>query len=160
TSIIVTTITALVCLYTRSAGVVFFGAGSLACAITAKLIKRAIRQKRPDHGRKVTYGMPSTHSSSCTFFAAYATFASIYLPLHSRLHPLAVYSPIVMVPWAMLVVVSRVWLGYHTWPQVAAGTALGIGFASLWFRIWVDDVGGVRTLGVNLDRWLGWTPYH
>ncbi|KAI6005936.1 hypothetical protein EDD15DRAFT_690252 [Pisolithus albus] len=32
--------------------------------------------------------MPSTHASACTFFAAYATLASIYLPLHPRIHPL------------------------------------------------------------------------
>lgn len=98
--------------------------------------------------------MPSTHSSSCTFFAAYATLASLYLPVHPRLHPAAIYAPLVMVPWASLIVSSRVWLGYHTWPQVAAGTALGVVFASVWFRLWIEDAGGVRTLGGMLEGWL------
>lgn len=155
TSVIVTALTATVCLHTRSAGVIYFGAGSCACALSAKLVKQAIRQERPVSGRKVTYGMPSTHASACTFFAAYATLASIYLPLHPRIHPLlATYTPFVMIPWATLIVLSRVWLGHHTWPQVAAGTTLGVCFASVWLRFWVEDAGRVRTLGGELERWI------
>ncbi|KAL4067639.1 hypothetical protein V8B97DRAFT_1949683 [Scleroderma yunnanense] len=158
TSVIVTTLAVSVCLHSRSAGVIYFGVGSIACALTAKLIKQVIRQGRPANGRKVSYGMPSTHSSSCTFFAAYATLASLYLPLHPRLHPATIYAPLVMVPWATLIILSRVWLGYHTWPQVAAGSALGIGFASVWFRLWMEDAGSVRTLGCilegQLDDWI------
>ncbi|KIJ17417.1 hypothetical protein PAXINDRAFT_131220 [Paxillus involutus ATCC 200175] len=152
TSKIVTALTAGVCLYTRSAGVIYFAAGSLACALSAKLVKMAIRQERPAHGRKVTYGMPSTHASACTFFAAYAPLASLYLPLHPNLGSLAVYAPIIIVPWAGMIVLSRVWLGHHTWPQVAAGSVFGICFASLWFRLWVDNAGGIRTLGEEMEE--------
>ena len=154
------------CLHTRSAGVLYFGAGSIVCALTAKVVKRVIRQGRPVHGKKASYGcvlhtgydnpltfdsMPSTHSASCTFFAAYATLASLYLPVHPRLHPVTKYAPLMMVPWAALIVSSRVWLGYHTWPQVAVGTALGILWAAVWFKLWIEDAGGVRTLGGILE---------
>ncbi|KAF9227917.1 hypothetical protein BS17DRAFT_800085 [Gyrodon lividus] len=152
TAKIVTVLTAAVCLYTRSAGVIYFAAGSLACTLSAKLVKMAIRQERPAHGRKATYGMPSTHASACTFFAAYIPLASLYLPLHPSLDPLAVYAPMGIVPWASMIVLSRVWLGHHTWPQVVAGTAFGIGFASLWFKLWVDNVGGVKTLGEEVEE--------
>ncbi|KIJ69388.1 hypothetical protein HYDPIDRAFT_105982 [Hydnomerulius pinastri MD-312] len=155
TSKIVTALTAAVCLYTRSAGVIYFAGGSLACALSAKVVKTAIRQERPAHGCKVTYGMPSTHASACTFFAAYAPLASLYLPLHPNLHPLAVYAPVVIMPWASMIVLSRVWLGHHTWPQVAAGTAFGICFASLWFKLWVDNFAGVRTLGWEVEDFIG-----
>lgn len=155
TSVIVTVLAATVCLHTRSAGVIYFGAGSLACALSAKLAKQAIRQERPVNGRKVSYGMPSTHASACTFFATYAALASIYLPVHPRIHPLlATYAPFVMIPWATLIVLSRVWLGHHTYPQVAAGVTFGICFASIWLRLWVENVGGVRTLGGELERWV------
>jgi dolichyldiphosphatase len=96
--------------------------------------------------------MPSTHASACTFFAAYAPLASLYLPLHPNLGSLAVYAPIIIVPWAGMIVLSRVWLGHHTWPQVAAGSVFGICFASLWFRLWVDNAGGIRTLGEEMEE--------
>ncbi|KAI6028410.1 hypothetical protein F5J12DRAFT_888935 [Pisolithus orientalis] len=135
--------------------VIYFGAGSLACALSAKLAKQAIRQERPVNGRKVSYGMPSTHASACTFFATYAALASIYLPVHPRIHPLlATHAPFVMIPWATLIVLSRVWLGHHTYPQVAAGVTFGICFASIWLRLWVENVGGVRALGGELERWV------
>ena len=44
-----------------------------------------------------------------------------------------------------MIVLSRVWLGHHTWPQVAAGSALGACCASFWFKLWVDDAFGVKT---------------
>ncbi|KAF9246512.1 hypothetical protein BU15DRAFT_85270 [Melanogaster broomeanus] len=155
TSKIVPALTVAVCLYTRSAGVIYFTAGSLACVLSTKLVKKAIRQERPTHGRKTTYGMPSTHASGCTFYAASVPLASLYLPLHTSLNPLAVYAPILIVPWASMIVLSRVWLGHHTWPQVVAGTAFGIWFASLWFKLWVTDVGGVRTLGGEVEDLVG-----
>lgn len=51
-----------------------------------------------------------------------------------------------------MIVLSRVWLGYHTWPQVAGGVGFGICFASLWFKIWAEDIGGTGTLGRELER--------
>lgn len=143
-----TAVTAPVCLYTRSAGVIYFAAGALACTLSAKIVKGTIRQQRPVRGRKTTYGyvlpgtpsclaclvlglssMPSTHASACTFFTVSALFGSIYLPLHSSLHPLAVFAPFVVVPWTSMIVLSRVWFGYHTWPQVAGGVCFGGLFA-------------------------------
>lgn len=56
TSKIVLAVTTLVCLYTRSAGVIYFAGGALACIISAKIVKNTIRQQRPVHGRKTTYG--------------------------------------------------------------------------------------------------------
>ncbi|KAF8559585.1 hypothetical protein OG21DRAFT_1430489 [Imleria badia] len=147
TSKIVTAVTVLICLYTRSAGVIYFAAGGLACVLSAKIVKNTIRQQRPLHGRKTTYGMPSTHASGCTFFAVSVLLGSLYLPLHSSLHPLAVFAPLVVVPWAGMIVLSRVWLCYHTWPQIGGGVCLGVCFASLWFKIWVEDIGGMRTRG-------------
>jgi hypothetical protein len=44
-----------------------------------------------------------------------------------------------------MIAISRVRLGHHTWPQIVAGTLLGICCASFWFKLWVDDVGGIMT---------------
>lgn len=95
--------------------------------------------------------MPSTHASGCTFFAVSVLLGSLYLPLHSSLHPLVVFAPLVVVPWTSMVVLSRIWLGYHTWAQVAGGVIFGVCFANLWFKIWAEDVGRIGTLGREVE---------
>ncbi|OAX44660.1 PAP2-domain-containing protein [Rhizopogon vinicolor AM-OR11-026] len=147
TSKVVTTLTAVVILYTRSAGVAYFVTGAVLCSGLAKVVKRAIRQERPPQqsGRKVTYGMPSSHACTCTFFATYITFACLQLPVHPALPRSAILAPVVVLPWTFMIVMSRVQLGHHTWPQVAAGSALGACCASFWFKLWMDDASGVRT---------------
>ncbi|KAG1827275.1 uncharacterized protein BJ212DRAFT_1311273 [Suillus subaureus] len=161
TSKIVTTLTAAVLLYTRSAGVAYFVTGAVLCSALAKCIKRAIRQERPllHSGRKVSYGMPSSHASACTFFATYITTTCLQLPVHPTLPSSAMFTPLVILPWTFMIVVSRVQLGHHTWPQVAAGTALGACCASFWFKLWVDDAAGVKTTGWEVEAmvksWLG-----
>ncbi|KAG1756763.1 uncharacterized protein EDB91DRAFT_1076705 [Suillus paluster] len=147
TSKVVTTLTAAALLYTRSAGVAYFVTGAVLCSGLTKAVKRAIRQERPPthSGGKVTYGMPSSHSSTCTFFATYIALACLELPVHPSLPPSAMFAPVVVLPWTFMIVVSRVRLGHHTWPQVVAGTALGACCASFWFKLWVDDAAGVKT---------------
>ena len=95
--------------------------------------------------------MPSTHASGCTFFAVSVFLGSLYLPLHSSFHPSVVFAPLVVVPWTGMIVLSRVWLGYHTWPQVAGGVGFGVCFASLWFKMWAEDIGGIGTLGREME---------
>ncbi|KAG2750031.1 hypothetical protein P692DRAFT_20777132 [Suillus brevipes Sb2] len=153
TSRIVTALTAIAILYTRSAGVVYFVTGAVLCVPLVKCIKKAIRQERPlqNSGRKVTYGMPSSHALTCTFFATYITIACLQLPVHPTLPSFASFAPLVVLPWLFMIITSRVRLGHHTWPQVAAGTALGVCCASFWFKLWVDDVAGVRTTAWEVE---------
>ncbi|KAG1831747.1 hypothetical protein EV424DRAFT_1370607 [Suillus variegatus] len=161
TSIIVCALTTAAILHTRSAGVVYFVTGAVLCSALVKSIKKAIRQERPlkDSGRKVTYGMPSSHASACTFFAAYITMACLQLPVHPTLPSSIMFVPVVILPWTFMIVLSRVQLGHHTWPQVAAGTALGVCCASFWFKLWVDDAAGVKTTAWEVEAmvrlWLG-----
>ncbi|KAG2036343.1 hypothetical protein BDR03DRAFT_921508 [Suillus americanus] len=155
TSKVVTVLTAVALLYTRSAGVAFFVTGALSCSKLAKAIKKAIRQERPLQcsGRKVSYGMPSSHASTCTFFAVYITLACLELPIHPAFPRFAVFAPMVVLPWTCMVAMSRVRLGHHTWPQIAAGTLLGVCCAIFWFKLWVEDVGGIMTIlsSVNVE---------
>ncbi|KAG1891023.1 hypothetical protein F4604DRAFT_1703888 [Suillus subluteus] len=153
TSKIVTTLTAGVFLYTRSAGVAYFMTGAVSCTALAKSIKKTIRQERPlvRSGRKVSYGMPSSHASTSTFFATYITITCLHLPVHPTLPSSAMFVPVFVLPWGFMIVVSRVWLGHHTWPQVAAGAALGACCASFWFKLWMDDVAGIRTTAWEVE---------
>ncbi|OJT05935.1 hypothetical protein TRAPUB_3225 [Trametes pubescens] len=135
-----------VLLYTRSAGVAYFTAGAVLCSLTVKVLKRCLRQPRPvitaNGKRKKTYGMPSTHSAVITYFATYITLACMYLPIHPSLPAspalTRVLPPLVVVPLASTIALSRIWLGHHTWPQVTVGVAHGLLFAPLWFKLWTD----------------------
>ncbi|GAA6046449.1 hypothetical protein JCM3770_004929 [Rhodotorula araucariae] len=86
TQFVVTTLTAYFILRIRTAHSLYFGAGTLVAAFSAKILKRFIRQPRPVGARKFdkTYGMPSTHSSSIAFFGTYLSLSSLLLPLHPR----------------------------------------------------------------------------
>ncbi|KAJ7685174.1 hypothetical protein DFH06DRAFT_1157697 [Mycena polygramma] len=161
TNLTVTSLTAFAILLTRSAGVAYVGAGALACSISVQVLKRGIRQPRPALGKKKTYGMPSTHSSTIAFYAAFVQLACIYLPLHPSVpagETARVLVPIVVLPWAALIAMSRVWLGHHTWAQVAVGCAYGVAFAGLWFTLWtragLNEHG--RMVEELLDSLLGW----
>ncbi|KAI0356879.1 phosphatidic acid phosphatase type 2/haloperoxidase, partial [Trametes cingulata] len=158
TNAIVTTLTGSFLLYTRSAGVAYFTAGALLCSITVKILKRCFRQPRPvivNGRRKKTYGMPSTHSATITYFATYITLACVYLPIHPSLPASPSISrflpPLVVVPLASTIAVSRIWLGHHTWPQVAAGCAYGLLFAPVWFKLWT---GGWNEYGRTMEEMI------
>lgn len=83
--------------------------------------------------------MPSTHASAITFYAIYVPLACLYLPIHKSLPNVLVsriVPCIIIVPWAAVIAVSRIWLGHHTWPQVAVGATYGATVASVWFFLW------------------------
>lgn len=161
TSKIVTVLTTAVLLYTRSASVAYVGGGALLCGGLSKLIRMAIRQERPPlhSGRKVSYGMPSSHASTCTFLATYITIACLQLPVLPTLPSSVIFAPVVILPWTFMIVMSRVWLGHHTWPQVAVGASLGVCCASFWFKLWVDDTAGIKTIALQVETMVNWTIF-
>lgn len=84
--------------------------------------------------------MPSTHSAVITYYAAYTVVASLFLPIHHSLPDESITRtviPLVVVPWAAAIAISRTWLGHHTWRQVGAGCLHGLVFTYMWFNIWV-----------------------
>ncbi|GAA5974637.1 hypothetical protein JCM5350_001229 [Sporobolomyces pararoseus] len=86
TQSIVTTMTVFFVLRIRTVHAVYFGVGTLVAAFSAKVLKKFIKQPRPAGSKKYekTYGMPSTHSSSISFFGVYLSLSSLLLPLHPR----------------------------------------------------------------------------
>lgn len=164
---IVTGLTAVVLLYTRSIGVAYFGVGAVACTISVKCLKQILRHARPvqttNRRQKQTYGyvaeaddfgcsfsiprpsrMPSTHSATITFYGTYIPFACAWLPLHASLPESPLFRPIVafmVIPWTCAIAWSRVMLGHHTAPQVVVGCVYGFAFACVWFWLWTHGLG-------------------
>jgi len=160
TNLIVTSLTGCCLAYTRSAGVTYFIAGAVLCSITVKAVKRIFRQPRPVHlnptHQKITYGMPSTHSATITYYATYVPLACLYLPIHASLPQSTltrVVPPLIVVPWASLISISRIWLGHHTWPQVTVGCSYGLAFACVWFIAWTH---GLSEYGKTLEQSSNW----
>ncbi|EJD03646.1 uncharacterized protein FOMMEDRAFT_19035 [Fomitiporia mediterranea MF3/22] len=162
TNLIVTSLTACCVLYTRSAGVAYFAAGAVCCSLSVKVIKRFIRQPRPLHptSKKKTYGMPSTHSATISHFGVYIPLACFYLPLHPSF-PQSQYTriipPFIVIPWAIGIIRSRIWLGHHTWQQCAVGCLYGISFSLVWFALWVNGVNKYgRIVEEEVNRLIPW----
>lgn len=99
------------------------------------------------------HSMPSTHSATISYFAIYILLASMYLPVHPSLGPPSeavwrILPPLICLPWTISIMMSRVWLGHHTWPQVFAGASYGIAMASIWFTLWT---GGWNNFGQKAE---------
>ncbi|KDQ63325.1 hypothetical protein JAAARDRAFT_53549 [Jaapia argillacea MUCL 33604] len=159
---VITALTAGFILYTRSSGVVYFTSGAVLCSLTAKLLKRVVRQPRPlsrPEKKKASYGMPSTHSATISFYATYVTLACAYLPLHPSLpnNPMIrVIPPVVSPICAYFVASSRVWLGKHSWPQIAVGCLYGTVFAIYWFKLWTRGLNEYgRVADGLLEQYIG-----
>ncbi|KAJ2786768.1 hypothetical protein GGI15_001260 [Coemansia interrupta] len=111
---------------------------SVACCAIAKLLKLLIRQNRPSRSNrktqgKTSYGMPSTHSAAVIYFASYLVYilhdlASSHRRMLSALSVLAI-------AFGSVGALSRVFNRHHTLPQVLAGSALGVSFATAWWNI-------------------------
>lgn len=105
--------------------------GQLLNEVLNYLLKNTIKAPRPSelHQFAPKFGMPSNHGQFMGFFAAYILFWAIK---HWRTHALQKWFFVLGTQGlAAAVCVSRVYLLYHSWSQVAVGYAVGAaaGFA-------------------------------
>ncbi|KAL0076061.1 phosphatidic acid phosphatase type 2/haloperoxidase [Phycomyces blakesleeanus] len=111
---------------------IFMLAGQLLNEGLNAVLKEYLKMHRP-HGHLGTgYGMPSSHAQFIWFFAVYG---SLYLKKAIHLDN-SVWKVLVsfgMFGLAILVSVSRIYLGYHTSGQVAVGASIGSIFGILWY---------------------------
>lgn len=154
TSVIVVSLTAGVSLYTREVNVAWFVLGSIVCNGIAKGIKTRVRQPRPTAvaHTKTTYGMPSTHSTSISFFVTY-----MLLSLDPVADFLSLPRPIVgaaIFAWGYAIAWSRVKLGYHSVDQVMVGVTLGAAIAVGWRKAWIGPLGLQQYWAPWGQRWI------
>lgn len=133
-------------------------AGYFANEALARALKHALQQPRPAVtcerlGVCDEHGMPSAHAQCAVCgLVLHALLAARNFGCKSagtRLVQLA--EVLALAVAAVLVCASRVYLGYHTALQVAAGAAIGGAFAAAWFAL----LGALRrTYG-----WAAATPW-
>lgn len=137
---------------TREIEPVIVVAGHLVGEVANKVAKSLLKLPRPDFHKDFgagsygsSYGMPSAHSQFMGFFAAYFILIIINkVPTLERKTRLV--ASISLAVCSCLVAFSRVYLYYHTIPQVLVGLMIGVvlglllfGFSSLMRDIAVVD---------------------
>ncbi|KAI8352143.1 phosphatidic acid phosphatase type 2/haloperoxidase, partial [Choanephora cucurbitarum] len=126
---IVITSTFMTVLYLQSVHVVYFTCCAILTTLIAKVLKEVIRQPRPS-SEKISYGMPSSHSTAISFFTVYLQCVVWHRDVMTQVMMSLFHC------FSLAVIWSRVRLGHHTPTQVIAGTCLGYLCAMISFYGW------------------------
>ncbi|KAJ1618916.1 phosphatidic acid phosphatase type 2/haloperoxidase [Pavlovales sp. CCMP2436] len=114
----------------------FLFAGQMANLVLNSLLKRTFRSPRPLGSDRSDSGMPSDHAQFMAFWAVYiCLFLKRNVRFLSRPGWRATLGAAVAT-LALLVALSRVYLGYHTAEQVAAGLCIGALSGSAWYHLY------------------------
>ncbi|EGW34843.1 uncharacterized protein SPAPADRAFT_130821 [Spathaspora passalidarum NRRL Y-27907] len=118
-------------LITREIEPVIAVGGHLCNEIANKIVKRLIKHPRPDFHKdfglgsySLTYGMPSAHSQFMGFFAAYFIYTIHFKVDHMPARKKR-FAYLLMITGMVAVAFSRIYLLYHTVPQVIVGVMVG-----------------------------------
>lgn len=106
--------------------------GAVLSSFLCKVLKRVLNHERPDNAPKTDPGMPSSHANSLNFLSVYAALS---LAHHVNSSPGALALAAAAVGLGVFKTWLRVFLGFHTWPQVLVGAALGATTAVTWFKL-------------------------
>ena len=109
-------------------------AGSISLAVIVLLIKFSIRRKRPEGTWGAIYRNTDPHS----FPSGHAARTALLVVLAFAFGPS--WFAIILLIWAPLVSLARVWMGVHYLSDVLAGIVLGVisGFAVIAITPWLD----------------------
>ncbi|KAK6464776.1 hypothetical protein DFJ63DRAFT_93559 [Scheffersomyces coipomensis] len=148
-------------LITREIEPVIVVGGHLIGEILNKIVKRIMKQPRPEFHKdfasgsySLTYGMPSAHSQFMGFFTAYFICIILFKIKHLSKFQKGV-GAVVLFVGCLLVPFSRVYLLYHTIPQVIVGVTLGSTLGLFYFIA----TSMARDIGL-VDWVLNWPIVH
>jgi len=107
-----------------------------------QIVKKSLKHPRPSlspnrYGHK-GYGMPSDHSQFMAFFTIYFwlfIFIRVYRNNSFLEDAWKYFISLSLGVTSVIVLYSRVYLGYHTMPQIIVGAIIGAAFGLLWFFI-------------------------
>lgn len=117
-------------LYYHNVGAILYTMGSGVNYIIGKVLKKLIRQPRPDGADKIDHGMPSSHATSLSYLSVAALLNVLR---HGGLRPTPSLSATVLAVLATVIASRwRVAAGYHTVPQVVVGWIVGCVDAFVW----------------------------
>lgn len=135
--------------FRRELQAMFFALGLCVNEVINQIVKDLAHEARPLTCEALemcdSNGWPSSHSQYMCFFSMYCTLlATRRLQFDDEFRRTFV----ALLPWpfALTVMYSRVYLGYHTTPQIIAGGSLGMILGAGWFFL--------------MDNWVAeWFPW-
>jgi hypothetical protein len=142
---IVSLTAAAVLLYRRDALAVSAIAGALSNAVLGKMLKRVLKQKRPDGAPLADPGMPSSHAMSLFFLSGYLCAVTVaWTPAWQPAQRAAAMAA--LLSFATSSAAWRVASGLHTTPQIFVGALLGGVNGVLWFHITASHMEWLQSL--------------
>ncbi|TFY73163.1 hypothetical protein EWM64_g10848, partial [Hericium alpestre] len=132
---------AVLAVYTRELTVINMWAGQLLCELSNWIVKRAIKQERPNDSVGTGYGFPSSHSQYMAYFATFLVlhlwfrhrFVSTGYWIVDKLFQLLIHAA--LIGWAAVVAYSRFYLAYHSPAQVLWGVSIGVVFGVVFYLV-------------------------
>ena len=125
-------------IFRRELQAMFFALGLLIAQFFSEFVKKSVKESRPLTCEALemcdSHGWPSSHSVYMAFFSIYLTLLAFRrLTFSTSIGKLFV----MLLPWpfAVIVMYSRIYLGYHSLGQVIAGCCLGLILGLVWFLI-------------------------
>ncbi|GEQ68510.1 hypothetical protein JCM33374_g2178 [Metschnikowia sp. JCM 33374] len=143
-------------LVTREIQPVITVGGHLINELLNSVIKHSVKQPRPEFHRNfgdgsssLSHGMPSAHSQFMGFYASYYLCVVLLQTPCTTLHKVGM--AVFLVGSSICVAFSRVYLQYHTTPQVVVGLSVGV----VWGLVYFVASSLVREVGL-VDWVLSW----
>lgn len=125
-------------IFRRELQAMFFALGLLIAQFFSEFVKKAVKESRPLTCEALemcdSHGWPSSHSVYMAFFSIYITLLAARRFTFSTSFG-RVFTMVLPWPFAVVVMYSRIYLGYHSPAQVFAGCCLGLMLGSVWFII-------------------------
>eukprot|EP00727_Mastigamoeba_balamuthi_P014020 m51a1_g9240 putative probable inactive trna-specific adenosine deaminase-like protein 3-like isoform x1 (963) ;mRNA; f:113237-121960 len=134
--------------------------GACLCEAACTALKHAIEQPRPAGSDRADHGMPSSHAALWSYLAALALLSALRGRPRAAL-TLPMLRAAAACAGAGVVCAGRVYLGYHTAGQVAAGAVLGAALGVAWHAAtaggvvrrrvspWIESLAVARALHVR-----------
>ena len=119
------------------------------------ILKKVIKQPRPDGTELEDEGMPSNHAQFLGYFVTFYICELVFRSKRLDIFYRFVYS-CAGICHMILVAYSRVYLNYHTFDQVLCGCLVGIIYACFWYFLkmkYLDPV-GIWLCKSKLFQWL------
>lgn len=99
------------------------------------VLKRALRQSRPNGAIRSDYGMPSSHAQFMTHLATVVALLIWHAPENSNYHHYAFVIRLLFWAAALTVAYARIYDGSHSIAQVLVGVCAGTVSGGLWYRL-------------------------
>lgn len=123
----------------------------------AIIFKKILKHPRPDHSRKKSHGMPSSHAQSLSFFSGFLTL--LLLQHDPWPYFLRFVVAVSLNAFIFAAIYVRYVAQYHSIPQLIVGVWIGSSFGLLWYPVvfysglkpYILSITGTTIFGIDVS---------